>query len=558
MKTTTIIKKAFLISSLSLSFCACDLDQLPQDQMTPENSLKNETELKLYINGLLPMLSGASNVDNGASVAAGRMMEKTDDVIWPTLPDYMTGKRSSTQSAGSWDWDNLRKINIFLKYSVNCPDETIREKYNAMAYYLRAQFYYDKLKTFGGVPWYDTVLEDNSPELYKPRDSRETIANKILEDLDKAIKNGVETKSLNEITKWTALALKSRFCLFEGTFRKYHNIEGAEDFLKECVSASEALMTSGKYTIDKGEGTDVAYRDLFAQPVTNNASDVEVITAYAYSISLGVKHNTNYSIINASGNQIGLSKAFMDSYLMNDGSRFTDRPGYETMIFGEEFENRDPRMFQTVRCPGYARIGKTHDVNRLYEAMQISATGYMPIKYIQSGDYDKQTSNENDIILYRYAEVLLNYAEAVFERDGVILEIRRERRVEMVMENLRYDDLMRWKAGHLFTEQFRGVYFSTVTAPSTKYDLDKPAYTVRNANFYIYIGERPANLTEKNSIGLNVGIFLSNGNSGNKVLNTDKVKTWNEERDYLAPLPSSALVINPNLKQNPHWDSPSD
>ena len=104
MKTTTIIKKAFLISSLSLSFCACDLDQLPQDQMTPENSLKNETELKLYINGLLPMLSGASNVDNGASVAAGRMMEKTDDVIWPTLPDYMTGKRSSTQSAGSWDW----------------------------------------------------------------------------------------------------------------------------------------------------------------------------------------------------------------------------------------------------------------------------------------------------------------------------------------------------------------------------------------------------------------------------------------------------------------------
>jgi len=75
-------------------------------------------------------------------------------------------------------------------------------------------------------------------------------------------------------------------------------------------------MTSGKYTIDKGEGTDVAYRDLFAQPVTNNASDVEVITAYAYSISLGVKHNTNYSIINASGNQIGLSKAFMDSYLV--------------------------------------------------------------------------------------------------------------------------------------------------------------------------------------------------------------------------------------------------
>lgn len=61
----------------------------------------------------------------------------------------------------------------------------------------------------------------------------------------------METKSLNEITKWTALALKSRFCLFEGTFRKYHNIEGAEDFLKECVSASEALMTSGNTLLTK-------------------------------------------------------------------------------------------------------------------------------------------------------------------------------------------------------------------------------------------------------------------------------------------------------------------
>lgn len=87
----------------------------------------------------------------------------------------------------------------------------------------------------------------------------------------KPFKNGVETKSLNEITKWTALALKSRFCLFEGTFRKYHNIEGSEKFLKECVAASEAMMISGKYTIDKGEGTSVAYRDLFAQPATNSA-----------------------------------------------------------------------------------------------------------------------------------------------------------------------------------------------------------------------------------------------------------------------------------------------
>ncbi len=59
------------------------------------------------------------------------------------------------------------------------------------------------------------------------------------------------------------------------------------------------------------------------------------------------------------------------------------------------------------------------------------------------------------------------------------------------MEDLRYDDIIRWKAGHLFKEQFKGAYFSTVSAPSTKYDWTNQRYTVRNANFYIYIGERP-------------------------------------------------------------------
>ena len=92
-------------------------------------------------------------------------------------------------------------------------------------------------------------------------------------------------------------------------------------------------------------------------------------------------------------------------------------------------------MFQTVRCPGYARIGKTHDVNRLYEAMQISATGYMPIKYIQSGDYDKQTSNENDIILYRYAEVLLNYAEAKAEL-GTLIQTDLDQSIKLIRDRI--------------------------------------------------------------------------------------------------------------------------
>lgn len=575
-----------MVAAAAMTFSACNLDQLPQSDLSPENSFKTENELRLYINGLLPQMTGSTS-------------ETADNGIRLTLPDYMTGLRSSTISAGSWSWGNLRKINIFFKYSPNCQDEAIRAKYEAMAHFLRAKFYYEKLKTFGGVPWYDIVLDDDSPELYNPRDSRETIADKILEDLDIALVSLPADKSINTITRWSALALKSRFCLFEGTFRKYHGINGYERFLEECVSASDELIKSGKYSIDHTGGPAVAYRDLFAQPATNDASDIEVINAEAYNFGLGVKHGFNYALTNPAGNKMGFEKTFVNSYLMADGSRFTDKPGYETMTFGEEFANRDPRMLQTIAGPGFTRVGESEpDIENLIKAVTHSVTGYMPVKYYSSAIADAQNSNENDIIIYRFAEVLLNYAEAKAElgtltqadlditvkliRDrvempgidlktanadpdpylarmyplvsgankGVILELRRERRIELAMEGLRYDDIMRWKAGALFTPQFLGVYFRGEGGC----DLDGDGKN----DVYLYLENRPPTPLLRGAKPLKIGldIFLSEGDHGYMVVNTEKQKSWNEERDYLAPIPSTALVLNPNLEQNPLWDSP--
>ena len=574
---------------------ACDLDQFPQSSLSPENSFKTETELKYYINGITPILS--SSVESG-------IMEKADNGVFPTLPDYLTGKRSPTQSAGSWDWTALRKINIFLKYSSNCPDEETRNKYNAVARCLRAYFYYDKLKTFGGVPWYDKVLEDNDPDLYKPRDSREYVADKILEDLDYAIKFCPSEAKLNECTRWTALAIKSRFCLFEGTFRKYHNIEGYEKFLKECVSASKEIMNSGIYKIDNTGGPTTAYRDLFIQPNTGGvASKTEVILARSYSIALGVRHGTNYNINNISGQQMGLDKALVNSYLMKDGSRFTDRAGYDTLSIVEECIDRDPRLAQTVRTPKFVRVGNTADkIGLMQEAVKVSTTGYMPIKYVQDATHDAQTQNDNDIIAFRYAEVLLNFAEAKAElgeltqndlnisikyiRDrvgmpnivkaeananpdpfledeyplvtgpdkGVILEIRRERRVELVMEGLRYDDLMRYKAGELMTRQFKGIYVPEVKGVigySLK-DMNPANWDASTGNFFFYL---PGYTPPKSSIALEVGtsVFLTEGTRGNKYVISHGTKTWDESKDYLAPIPQEQITINPAIAQNPNW-----
>lgn len=592
MKYHYISRNIFLAALGICIMNACDLDQFPQDSLAPENTFRTETELKYYINGLLPMMT--SYVESG-------IIETADNGIRPELPNYMTGKRSSKVSAGSWSWTNLRKINIFFQYSHNCEDADIRAEYEGMAHCLRAWFYYDKLKTFGGVPWYDSVVPDSGPELYKPRDSRDFIAEKILEEIDIAVRDCPEEKKLNEITKWTALALKSRFCLFEGTFRKYHGLQNADMYLEECVEACEELMTSG-YTIDNTGGKNYAYRDLFAQPATSDASMTEVILARSYSIPLGVRHNTNYTIINVSGQQLGLNKTLVDSYLMANGERFTEQPGYKTMTLAEECENRDPRLKQTIRTPGFIRVGATAtSVEDMQDAMIVSR-GYMPIKYLQSAEHDAQTQNDNDIIAYRYAEVLLNFAEAKAElgslsqqdinrsikliRDrvgmpnliledaksnpdpymeaqypdvsgnnkGVILEIRRERRIELVMEGLRYDDIMRWKAGRLFLEPFRGAYVPEVTT-SIGYSLS--ASNPDATDFWFYTtGNKPAEATDGNSLEIGKNVFLDNSSSGNMILSNHGTKVWDEDKDYLAPIPSEELTKNPALEQNPGWDRP--
>ena len=594
--------KSIIFCALAIFVASCDITEPPQSVLVPENSFKSETELRYYVNGLLPDF--ANYVDD-------EITEDADNGVFPTLPDYITGQRSSKQSAGKWSWGALRKINILFKYSGNCPDAAVRKKYEAICHCLRGYFYYAKLKEFGDVPWYDTVLEDNSLELYKSRDSREFIASKILEELDLAIAGCPTEKKLNEITKWTALAVKSRFCLFEGTFLKYHYPEKVAlytQYLNECVAASEELMESGMYTIDNGLDAQTAYRDLFAQPSTNgSASTTEVIFARSYSLNLGIKHNTNYYINNISGSQYGLDKSLIDSYLMRNGKRFTDKSGYDKYDFYNECIDRDPRLSQTIRTPKFIRVGETKDsLAYLQEAVTGCTTGYMPIKYIQDASHDMQTGNDNDIIAFRFAEVLLNYAEAKAElgtitqtdidrsiglirarvgmptllladsnsnpcpflaqqyplvsgaNKGVILEIRRERRVELVMEGLRYDDLMRYKAGKLMEAQFRGIYVpavNTIIGYSLS-DGSPLSYDDVNGDFLFYrSGYAPVRTANRAEINNNFFLSGIGGYEGNKIVKSHEVftKQWREDRDYLAPIPESQILLNKNLEQNPNW-----
>lgn len=563
------------------------LDRQPLSQISPTTAFRSETELSLYVRSFYDrMLPNADNDDRGFSL----YNEGIDNVVKNSLPVELTGNRTIPVSGGGWSWGELRNVNYFIQnHTRGGLDPAITRKYLAVARFFRAYFYYNMVARFGDVPWYGKVINpDDSTSLLKPRDPRTLVMDSVLADLDFAIANAETTKKTAEVTKWTALALKSRVCLFEGTWRKYHtefNLPDADRFLNECVKASEELIANGGYSLYKGSAQ--PYRDLFSSYSVNAG---EVLLARQYSSSLQIFHNVNYYTITSSYGKPGLEKKLVNSYLMADGSRFTDIERYDTLPFARESVGRDPRLAQTIRTPGYTRINST--VKR-FPDFGATMTGYHLTKYVTGEVDDSFTKSYNPLIILRLAEVLLNLAEAKAElgtlvqsdidktikltRDrvgmpnldmaaananpdaylaaqyknvsgankGVILEIRRERRIEMVMENLRWNDLMRWKEGHLLTQPFKGMYFP---GPG-KYDLDADG----KPDIWIYTGTKP---TEAGYAYLKLGSEIElekNEQGGNVVVNKNITKKFDETKDYLYPIPSGEIQLNTALKQNPNW-----
>jgi hypothetical protein len=578
------MKKLIAIIALSIGLASCDLNRLPMDAISPETFFNTENDLLLYTNSFYNMLPGAEDVYN----------EDVDNVVKNNLRDELQGTRIVPTSGGGWTWTNLRNINYFLANSGKCPDKNAVAKYNGIARFFRAYFYFNMVKRFGDVPWYSSTIEVEDEEmLTKARDPRTLVMDSVMADLDYATLalGATTTRQVNTITKWTVLALKSRIGLYEGTFRKYHtefNLPDAEKFLDASIAASQELMTNSGYSIYKAT-PETAYLKLFS---ADNAIADEIILARDFSDELQVYHNLNYYTMTASYGKPGLEKKLVNSYLMKDGSRFTDIKGYETMQFFEETQNRDPRLSQTIRTPGYTRIGET---TQLVPEFGATVTGYQLIKFVSEPKWDTFNKDITDMPIFRYAEVLLNYAEAKAEKGtltqedlemstkltrervgmpninmvnanakpdpyqaqmytnlsgknaGVILEIRRERRVELVMENfLRWDDIIRWKEGQLLTKQFKGMYFP---GPGN-YDLDKNG----KVDLVIYEGTKPT-VPGAQLLKLGSEILLENGNKGgNIVVNGHITKKFDENKDYLYPIPKQERLLNTNLTQNPNWE----
>ena len=581
------MKKILCTLCIAAAFVSCNLDEFPLDKLAPENYFNNEEELKTFTNTFYQQ-----NFPEAGAIYS----ESADVIIVTTLQSEVSGTRTVVNEGGGWDtgsWQPLTYINNYLYYSHRCSDTKARERYDGVARFFRAYFYFEKVKRFGDVPWYDQPLKSDNPDLYKARDSREFVMSKILEDIDYAIAKLPQEQNVYSVTQWTALALKSRICLFEGTFRKYHGIAGHEEYLDECIKAAERFIDESPYLIYKGSST--PYRDLFS---SNNAISTEVILARDYEIGLNIIHNANnYTLSNTYG-MPGLNKKIVDSYLKSDGSRFTDVPGYSTMEFYQEMQGRDPRLTQTVRGPGYTRIGQTA---KLSPDFSCSTTGYQLTKWVTDVSQDGYNKSYNDIILFRAAEVYLNFAEAKAERGtltqddidksikpirdrvgmpnldmkaananpdpylasnvtgypnvsgenkGVILEIRRERTVELVMEPpYRSWDLFRWNECKQALNHYRPYYGCYIAGAGT-YDMDNDG----TPDLELYIDEATSSCPTKLQIGKEV--ILSEETKGYIVgyLGVVHGRNWDDARDYLWPIPAAQRTLNPALTQNPGWD----
>ena len=561
---------------------ACDMYETPKASVGKDALFASESGLKMYTNSMYNVLPGGGMTSWG---------ETTTNIIIA-----YQGARTNLTAAytpsmeGKWSWGTLRNINYFLDNNNNTAvDEKVRNNYNGIARFWRAVFYFDKIRTYNDVPWIDHALDIDDELLLAGRDSRNVVAEHIYEDLQFAIENITEASNSTAtlVTSLVAAGEQSRFCLWEGTFRKYHGESDAEKWLQRAAAAAKIVMDSKKYSLNTSGNQ--PYRDLF---ITRLPKANEVMLATVYSVADGITNGMNRkSTASTLGTPFCPIRQFMNLYLNLDGSRYTDDPSYLTDEFMTEFEGRDKRIAQTIRVPGTIRSN-----GPAYPDWQVTFTGYMGMKFCtDDANLDGMYSNENNYVWMRYAEVLLNYAEAKAElgtltdadwaetvgklrarggitggidakpttvdkylqetffpeiNDPTILEVRRERLIELVWEATpsSFADVQRWKVGPLLGIKWQGIY---VKEFDKNIDLDLDG----TPDVYFYTGNKPT--PEGHVVYVDMkGSNWSVDTDGHTILFTPDNKYMSSDwvdKAYFHPISTNDLALNPNLGQNPGY-----
>ena len=584
---------------VAVVFTACNdefLDRVPETSIGKENFFNTEEDLNIYINGLYNFPGVGLFIEDRATdnaATTGNMEIKT----------MMTTSPSSTTILSGWDWNQLRSINFFLEnFNKAAISDEVLNHNEGVARMFRANFYMSKVKRYSDVPWYDKVIGTSDvDELYKARDSREMVVEKLFEDYQFAAENVFQNTPSGAVDQWTAKAFMARAALHEGTFRKYHTELGLEstanDYLNIARDMAKDIMDNGGFALyDNGNPTE-DYGSLFNS--TDLSTNPEVILARFFEHETLNSGWWEYMFGNY---EVCPTKDLMQSYLMADGSYYSSQGGYETFQIVQEFQNRDPRLNQTYAYPGYNLIfTSTYSQGGGSYIQQLGKnfSGYHQIKGFMN-TLDLSARNSMDIPVIRFAEMLLIYAEARAElgeltqndldltvnqirnragmpplnmsvvadpvqqarypgvTSAVLLEIRRERRIELALEGFRFDDLMRWNAGELLEIEPEGLYFPSLG----KFDLTGDG---EDDIHLLSASESIPDVKETNGLGVqliyykagtfgeDVGVYLKNGDSGTIQTIADR-GTFVAPKYYYRPVPQPQVTLNPKLEQLFGWD----
>ncbi|MBC8083602.1 MAG: RagB/SusD family nutrient uptake outer membrane protein [Hymenobacter sp.] len=576
-----LLAGAFLLAQAG---CKDLLDLKPQDRIEDADFWQTPNDFMLAANNLYTFERSfvqvvIDNVPNsntslaptqnyhadhkGDLVAAQNVYSRGLNTILPTDPNYNTA------------YTRIRTINYLLDKAQTYARPDDIKQYAAEARFFRAYVYFDLLQTYGGVPIVDKLLAPDSPDLQAPRNTRDEVVDFIIRDLEAALpdvpaKAAQPSTELGRINKETVQAFLGRVTLYEGTWQKFRGNSGrATPLLDKSIVASGTVVSGRQYSLFAPAVLgDSAQKYLFIlENQRSNPASVSKSVNNEYILANRYDQAARQvrSFVSRPAQQLSLTRTFANLYLCQDGLPVDKSPlfrGYATLT--SEFVNRDNRMRYNMKKPrntywysgGNARVNWTGDAadRAAGQPFVVSTTpsGYGNQKWVAERAFpDNEEGYDYPVI--RLAEVLLNYAEALYERNGNIsnadldltvnlvrqrvnrtmpklsnafvgangldmrTEIRRERTIELYLEGFRVDDLKRWNAAVVeLRKPLTGIKWV-----GTQFQTEWPAQSA----------------TPKDA-------------EGNIVV--DGSRSFSE-KNYLIPLPSQQLQLNPQLQQNPGW-----
>lgn len=582
----------WLITGLALFSCKKSLDLKPLNEISDADYWKNADQFKLAANEFYTFMASFNTVladgSEGANPGPAPHSDLRSDLITSGSRNvFSNGSNTIPLTDKRWDtaYSRIRTTNYLLAQAAKYSSPAEISKYVAEAKFFRAYVYFDLLQLYGGVPLIDKLLNVNSPELQAPRNTRDEIVDFIITDLNAAIPDlpieaVITAADKGRVSKGAAQAFLSRVALYEGTWQKFRgNAARANALLDTAIFRSNEVINSNQYTLFGTSGAsaglgDSALKYMFilenqkSNPLSiTKLENKEYILANRYDYSLRqIRMNITHA---AFANIYWITRKFANMYLCQDGLPVDKSPmfqGYATTT--SEFTNRDNRMRYTMVRDGYyhwdneiglgCRITWNGDATDLAHSRgkhnSAFSSGYHNQKWAsERGLSDNEEAYDYPVI--RYAEVLLNYAEAVFERFETIsdadldkslnlvrnrvnktmpklsnalvagngldmrTEIRRERTLEFFLEGFRVDDLKRWKTA----ETEMPMPLQGIKWKGTAYETRWPSLSTAKMDA-----------------------------DGVYIIEDAGARKW-EQKNYLLPIPSQQRLLNPNLDQNEGW-----